>query len=221
MEHETPADLSLAIPRSGPPATAAGGDPVPMNTEAINQPVVAYFTFIQNNLAQITIGNAAQVMREAEQRHLQIMHEVIGQLRDEWASRLAAQEQEFEQRLHDAEAATVAAKAEVEKLKSEANKMHDHALENEIARLASDFEISINQTIDHATKSIDNLKKECEDRVASSVGVDGMAVRYSHMPIYSIAMLTKANNVHLQHRFADQDNTVPIYSTSVLTKAIR
>eukprot|EP00435_Cladocopium_sp_Y103_P027264 s1013_g6.t1 len=174
MEHGTPEDLPLAIPGSGPPDMPAGGDPVPMSTEAINQPVVAYFTFIQNNIAQIASGNATQVMREAEQRHLQIMHEVIGQLRTEWMSRLAAREQEFEQRLHEAEADAVQAlenvksshQAEVEKLKSDANKMHDHALENERARLATEFEASINHTIDHAKSSIESLKKECDDKVA-------------------------------------------------------
>eukprot|EP00435_Cladocopium_sp_Y103_P045873 s2897_g13.t1 len=127
MEHGTPADLPLAIPGSGPPATPAGGDPVLMSTEAINQPVVAYFTFIQNNLSQITRGNAMQVMREAEQRHLQIMQEVIGQLRNEWSGRLAAQEQEFEQRLHDAEAAAVAAKVEYQRLSGEATKAIENA----------------------------------------------------------------------------------------------
>eukprot|EP00435_Cladocopium_sp_Y103_P002926 s2789_g1.t1 len=91
-----------------------------MSTEEINQPVVAYFTFIQNNMAQITSGNATQVMREAEQRHLQIMHQVIGQLREEWTSRLAMREQEFEQRLQEAESGSLVAKAEYQKLSSEA-----------------------------------------------------------------------------------------------------
>ena len=76
----TPTDHPLAVPGSGPSTLAvpstAGGNPVPMDDETINQPVVAYFTFIQNNMAQISSGNALQVMREAEQRHLQIMHGV-------------------------------------------------------------------------------------------------------------------------------------------------
>ena len=74
----TPSDLPLAIPGTGPPVvpTPAGGDPVPVDDLVMSQPVVAYFTFIQNNLNQLTGGNAAQVMREAEQRHLQIMNEV-------------------------------------------------------------------------------------------------------------------------------------------------
>ena len=49
----TPTDLPLAIPGTGPPAVSnhpAGGDPVPMDDVVMSQPVVAYFTFIQNNL---------------------------------------------------------------------------------------------------------------------------------------------------------------------------
>ena len=68
--------------------TSAGGDSVPMDDVVMSQPVIAYFTFIQNNLNQLTGGNAQQVMREAEQRHLQIMNEVLQGLRNEFNSRL-------------------------------------------------------------------------------------------------------------------------------------
>ena len=103
----TPTDLPLAVPGSGPSAIAvpnvAGGDPEPMDDETMFQPVVAHFTFIQNNLSQITSGNTLQVMREAEQRHLQIMHGVVDSIRNEWSSRLVMQEQEYEQRLLEVE----------------------------------------------------------------------------------------------------------------------
>ena len=48
----TPTDLTLAIPGSGPPVAVpdtAGDDSEPMDENTIYQPVVAYFTFIQNN----------------------------------------------------------------------------------------------------------------------------------------------------------------------------
>jgi hypothetical protein len=51
-----------------------------MDDEVLYQPVVAYFTFSQNNLSQITGGNALQVMREAEQSHFQIMNGVVENL---------------------------------------------------------------------------------------------------------------------------------------------
>ena len=59
-----PNDLSLAVPGSGPVVAAtgiAGSNPEPMDDDSFRQPVVAYFTFIQNNLAQLTSGNAQQV----------------------------------------------------------------------------------------------------------------------------------------------------------------
>ena len=87
----------------------AGGNSEPMDDETMFQPVVAYFTFIQNNLSQITSGNTLQVMREAEQRHLQIMHGVVDSIRSEWSSRLVMQEQEYEQRLQDVESKAIGA----------------------------------------------------------------------------------------------------------------
>ena len=109
----TPIDHPLAVPGSGPSAVAvpnmAGGNPEPMDDETMFQPVVAYFTFIQNNLSQITSGNTLQVMREAEQRHLQIMHGVVDSIRNEWSSRLVMQEQEYEQRLQEVEGNAISA----------------------------------------------------------------------------------------------------------------
>ena len=83
-----------------------------MDEDTIYQPVVAYFTFTQNNLAQFTSGNALQVMREAEQRHLQIVHGVVDSIKNDWSNRLTKQKQEYEQRLQDAEAKEIAAIAE-------------------------------------------------------------------------------------------------------------
>ena len=83
-----------------------------MDEDTIYQPVVAYFTFTQNNLAQITSGNALQVMREAEQRHLQIVHGVVDSIKNDWPNRLTKHKQEYEQRLQDTEAKEIAAIAE-------------------------------------------------------------------------------------------------------------
>jgi hypothetical protein len=86
-----------------------------MDDETSYQPVVPYFTFIQNNLAQITSGNTLQVMREAEQRRLQITHGVVDSIKNDWSSRLAMQEQEHGQRLQDVEAKAITAIAEERK----------------------------------------------------------------------------------------------------------
>ena len=48
-------------------------------------------------------------MREAEQRHLQVMNEVLQGLKNEWNSRLVQKDQECEQRVQDAESQALAA----------------------------------------------------------------------------------------------------------------
>ena len=118
-----------------------------MDDVVMSQPVVAYFSFIQNSIQQLTGGNANQVMREAEQRHLQIMNEALQGLRNKRNSRLARKEQECEQRVQDAESqdrrirvtswklgwlkpqATYDAK--IGELQAEANKLHNLKLEEE------------------------------------------------------------------------------------------
>ena len=188
----TPVDHPLAVPGSGPSTVAvpnvAGGNPVPMDDEAINQPVVAYFTFIQNNMTQLTSGNALQVMREAEQRHLQITHGVVDSIRNEWSSRLVMQEQEYEQRIQDVENKAINALNEerkrgdelevrlnqaqashdnrVEEFKAEANAKHDQRIAEERQRITSEFEASYAQTVEHATSAIAATKKQYEDQAA-------------------------------------------------------
>ena len=188
----TPTDLPLAVPGSGPSTVAvpnvAGGDSAPMDEETMFQPVVAYFTFIQNNMSQITSGNTLQVMREAEQRHLQIMHGVVDSIRSEWSSRLVMQEQEYEQSLQDVENKAIGALNEerkrgdelevrlnqaqashdkkVEDFKAGANTKHDQKIAEERQRITSEFEASYAQTVEHAKSAIAATKKQYEDQAA-------------------------------------------------------
>ena len=187
----TPSDLPLAIPGSGPSGAvpiAAGGDFEPMDDETIYQPVVPYFTFIQNNLAQITSGNTLQVMREAEQRRLQITHGVVDSIKNDWSSRLAMQEQEHGQRLQDVEAKAITAIAEERKrgdelevrlnqahathdarvgeFKVEANTKHDLKIAEERQRITKEFEASYAQTVEHARAAIATAKKQYEEQAA-------------------------------------------------------
>ena len=142
---------------------------MPMDEETIYQPVVAYFTFIQNNLAQITSGNTLQVMREAEQRHLQIMQGAVDSIKNDWSNRFIQKEQEYEQRLQDVEIKAVAALAEerkrgdefevrlnqaqathdvkVEEFNAEANTKHDQKIVEERQRITKEFEASYAQTV--------------------------------------------------------------------------
>ena len=162
--------------------------PEAMDDEAINQLVVAYFTFIQNNMTQLTSGNALQVMREAEQRHLQIMHGVVDSIRSEWSSRPVMQEQEYEQRIQDVENKAIGALNEerkrgdelevrlsqaqashdkrVEDFKAEANAKHDQKIAEERQRITSEFEASYAQTVEHASSAIAATKKQYEDQAA-------------------------------------------------------
>ena len=133
-----------------------------MDEETIFQPVVAYFTFIQNNMSQITSGNTLQVMREAEQRHLQIMHGVVDSIRSEWSSRPVMQEQEYEQRLQDVENKAIGALNEERKRGDEL----DQKIAEERQRITSEFEASYAQTVEHAKGAIAATKKQYEDQAA-------------------------------------------------------
>ena len=154
----------------------------------MSQPVVAYFTFIQNNLQQVTGGNANQVMREAEQRHLQIMNEVLQGFRNEWNNRLIQKDQECEQRVQDTESKALAAinaakesseemearltaaqatyDAKIGELQAEANKLHNLKIEEERKRITKEFKASYAQTVDEAEKAIAAVRKQCDEQVA-------------------------------------------------------
>ena len=154
----------------------------------MSQPAVAYFTFIQNNIQQLTGGNANQVMREAQQRHPQIMNEVLQGLRNEWDSRLVQKEQECDQRAQDAESQALAAisvakdrseelearwtktqatyDANIGELQAEANKLHNPKPEEERTRITKEFEASYAQTVGDAQKAVAAVQKQCEEQVA-------------------------------------------------------
>ena len=133
----TPSDLPLTMPT---------------DDDVFYQPVIAYFTFT-HNMSQITSSNALQAMREAEQRHLQIMKGVVESLRNESTSRQAHQEQEHEQQVQNIENKALAAvneayqscselealmkqaqssfDAKVEGIKAEANSKHDLMIDHD------------------------------------------------------------------------------------------
>ena len=177
MEHQQ--DLPLVASGTGPiaPSTgSAGGDTEPMEDESIRQPVVAYFTFVQNNLHQLASGNATQVIREAEQRHMQVMNEVLQNMRNEMALRLTQKDQECMQRVQDAESSAIGAhlaathearkhveelearlkKAEalhlstVEEIMKDANARHDRKIEEQRVKISKEFEEAQKQTVEHA-----------------------------------------------------------------------
>ena len=125
---------------------------------------------------------------EAEQRHLQIMNEVLQGLRNERNSRLVQKDQECEQKVQDAEskalAAINAAKERSEEIKArlatnqatydnrigelqaEANKLHNLKLDEERKRITKEFEASYAQTVEEAQQAIAAVRKQCEEQIA-------------------------------------------------------
>ena len=137
-----------------------------------------YFTFIQQNLSQITSGNTIQVMREAEQRSLEIMQGVVDSIRNEVyeqrlqevevkATAALADERkrggEFEVRWNQARAT---GDAKVEEFKAEANARHDQKIIEERQRITQEFEASYAQTVEHARNAYIAAKKQCEEQAA-------------------------------------------------------
>jgi hypothetical protein len=159
-----------------------------MEEDVIYQLVVGFFTFIQQNLSQITSGNTIQVMREAEQRHPQIMHGVIDSIKNEWSNKLVRKEQEYEQRLQEVETKAMAAlveerkrgdefevrwnqvrathDAKVEEFKAEANAKHEQKIVEERQRITKELEASYAQTVENARNAITAVKKQCDEKVA-------------------------------------------------------
>ena len=127
-------------------------------------------------------------MREAEQRHLQIMHGVIDSIKNEWSNKLVRQEQEYEQRLQEVETKAMAAlveerkrgdefevrwnqvrathDAKVEEFKAEANAKHEQKIVEERQRITKELEASYAQTVENARNAITAVKKQCDEKVA-------------------------------------------------------
>lgn len=61
--------------------------PTPMAVDEgiFYQPVQAYFQFVQNNLMFLDESNSDHIRREAEERHIQLMEQMVQQLRSERA----------------------------------------------------------------------------------------------------------------------------------------
>ena len=67
----------------------AGLTPTPMTVDQniFVQPVQAYFQFVQNNLLFLDESNIDQVRREAEERHTQLMEQMVQQMRSDFEAK--------------------------------------------------------------------------------------------------------------------------------------
>ena len=78
-----------------PTTTPAGPTPTPMTADEgiFYQPVQAYFQFVQNNGMILDESNIDHVRQEAEERHRQIMEQMVRQLRSDYQTRSVQMEQ--------------------------------------------------------------------------------------------------------------------------------
>ena len=167
----TPGDISghggAIVPATGSLATAstgsqsdltAGTNPTPMTVDEcfFNQPVQAYFQFVQNNLTYINEGNIDAVRREAEERHTQIMEQKVQQLYQEFEqvclSEIAQQRAEAEHRYEHLTAehavSRMAAEQEVTKLRQELSDANAR-LKDAANAVALEAEQRANQKVAH------------------------------------------------------------------------
>ena len=89
-------ETSSMVPTTGTPAEyPAGTSPTPMTVDdgIFYQPVQTYFQFVQNNLTYINVGNIDLFRHEGEERHTQIMEQMVQQLHQDYENRSMAVEQ--------------------------------------------------------------------------------------------------------------------------------
>ena len=84
-----PLNASMVPATDVPAVNPAGLNPMPMTVDQdiFVQPVQAYFQFVQNNLLFLDESNIDQVRREAEERHTQLMEQMVQQLRSDFESK--------------------------------------------------------------------------------------------------------------------------------------
>ena len=121
------------------PGHSSTGDPnasvtaVPMDDVVTSQPVTAYFQFIQNNVHQIQAGNVEGVMREAEQRHREIMAATLENVRQQYDAEVRRQQSAMNEQL--AEAQRQVDQMRVQHSANESQNMQIHALQAQVQSL--------------------------------------------------------------------------------------
>ena len=77
-----PAVTSMVPQTNAPAVNPAGLNPTPMTVDQgiSNQPVQEYFQFVQNNLMFLDESNIDHIRREAEERHTQLVEQMVQQL---------------------------------------------------------------------------------------------------------------------------------------------
>ena len=101
-----PVPVNAAIapgPSNATNAVPASVAAVPMDEDTMQQPVIAYFQFIQNNVQHIQAGDVERVMQEAEQRHREIMQSMFEGIRAQFQQEMNAAQAAHSQQLAQAQ----------------------------------------------------------------------------------------------------------------------
>ena len=137
-------------------AASAGVTAVPMDEDVMQQPVVAYFQFIQNNVQQIQAGNVERVMREAEQRHLEIMQATFDGIRERFQQEYNQQQVANSQQLASAQAQFDALRQQMTDVE-----MQNQTLRAQSLNLQSQNE-SLNSNIQSSTSNVASLQSRVQ-----------------------------------------------------------
>eukprot|EP00435_Cladocopium_sp_Y103_P001438 s2538_g1.t1 len=164
----TPRELSLVPTTNAPAASSAAGlGPEPddeIDVEMTSAPVHAYFQFIQQNVQFIQAGNVDQLMAMAETRHREVMAAAMHRMRERTNATIAKMEEIHSSMVHERDATIENLKKdhrlEIEQYKGFADGEHHKVLEQQKLRLTGEFTSALNETVESATKAIEELTAE-------------------------------------------------------------
>ena len=182
------------MPQTNVPAILAGLTPAPMTVDEgiFYQPVQAYFQFVQSNLMFLDESNIDHIRREAEERHAQLMEQMVQQqlvtlnqlaFKQACMSELLQQRAEANQR-HERGSAELSsfmlsrtvAEQEVLNLRKELSEANS-GLKNATNSVALEAEQRANHKVSHVTRQYEerfaelraSLEAECKKVVDDAI----------------------------------------------------
>ena len=148
---------AVAIPgHNSTSAASAGVAAVPMDDEEMQQPVIAYFQFIQQNVQHIQAGDVDRVMREAEQRHLQIMQATVDSIRERFQQEYNQQQVANGQQLANAQSQYDLLRRQMTDVE-----MQNQALQAQVATLQNQNN-ALNANVQSGSTSVAGLQSQIQ-----------------------------------------------------------
>ena len=152
---------AVAVPgHNGTDAASAGVTAVPMDEDEMQQPVIAYFQFIQQNVQHIQAGDVDRVMREAEQRHRQIMQATVDSIRERF-------QQEFNQQQVANSQQLASAQSQYDLLRRQTTdvEMQNQALQTQVAALQNQ-NTALNANVQSGSINVASLQSQIQQMQA-------------------------------------------------------